>query len=573
MALPLAALGQFSPTVWNFDNTAQPLMAASGPAVLTYRGNTGALVQAGTASGFGLPLPPGGDTGVLFIPTLTSAQGLNLNHNCAPNGTSVPDGWVGNYTIIMDVLVPGGTFARNRSLLNTNPNNANNADFFIYASGAVGPDGSPRGQIQPDRWHRVAVAVGSADGEGKAETYIDGVFVGGHGGTGQDVISAARYALFAFADAQPDAVFFGDNNGETGPIYVASMTFIDRRLLASDLAALGGVTAAGTASQGGVAVAPAGTARRVGIIAHRGDSGSNPENTLAAVAAAIRQGVEAVEMDVRLSSDGQVVLMHDSSLDRTTGCSGSVTSFTATQLGACDAGTWFDPVRFGDQRVPRLADALKLFKNTGVTPYLDVKSSGMGPGIAAALAEAGMTAQDVWLWAFSRSQAAQFNATFTSPLPRLVMGEQPSTPAAVAELRALNVVGLDIGGWWSGGTASYGDFVRANGLWLSTYTTVSPDQILQSIARGVDKMETDYVALQESLMLPRCQADVAGPGLTLVPDGELTADDVIVFINWFSTGNLRADIAGPGVQPGFDEEYTADDVILFINRFTAGCGG
>jgi|GEM_PF-2506253 len=566
-----SACAQFSPTVWNFDNAAAPRASASGPGVLTFRGSTGTLMQAGTASSFGLPLPPGGNTGVVFIPTLTSAQGLNLDHGGTPNGTSVASGWLGNYTLVIDVLVPGATFARPRSLLNTSTSNENNGDLFIYASGATGPDASPRGQIQPDRWHRLAFSIGAADGEGKAETYIDGVFVGGHGGTGQDVISAGRYAMYAYSDAQPDAVLFGDNNSETGPIYVASMMFIDRRLLASDIAALGGVSAAGVATPGPAPVMPTGTARRVGIIAHRGDSGIAPENSLAAVEVAIRQGVEAVEMDVRLSSDGQVVLMHDSSLDRTTACAGSTSSFTAAQLGACDNGTWFDPVRFGNQRVPRLADALKLFKGTGVTPYLDVKSPGMGPGIAAALAEAGLSVRDVWLWAYHRSQVTEFNATFTNVPPKIVVGEQPSTVAAFNELRGLNVVGLDIGGWWSGGTASYGDFVRTNGLWLSTYTAVSPDQILQSIARGVDKMETDYVGLQNRLMTPLCAADVAGRGLTLQPDGELTADDVIVFINWFSSANIRADIAGPGGAPVFDREFTADDIVLFINRFTTGC--
>jgi len=73
-------------------------------------------------------------------------------------------------------------------------------------------------------------------------------------------------------------------------------------------------------------------------------------------------------------------------------------------------------------------------------------------------------------------------------------------------------------------------------------------------------------------LLPRCtQSDIAGPGPTTCPDGELTADDVILFISYFTASNLLADIASPGPVAGSDGELTADDIILFINRFTAGC--
>jgi hypothetical protein len=66
-------------------------------------------------------------------------------------------------------------------------------------------------------------------------------------------------------------------------------------------------------------------------------------------------------------------------------------------------------------------------------------------------------------------------------------------------------------------------------------------------------------------------SDVAGPGGVIGPEGELTADDIILFITWFVATDLRADIAGSGQQPTPDAELTADDVILFITRFTAGC--
>jgi uncharacterized membrane protein len=66
-------------------------------------------------------------------------------------------------------------------------------------------------------------------------------------------------------------------------------------------------------------------------------------------------------------------------------------------------------------------------------------------------------------------------------------------------------------------------------------------------------------------------SDVAGPGQVIGPDGQLTADDIIVFIGWFFAGNPLADIASAGQLPVPDGQFTADDIILFINRFFAGC--
>jgi glycerophosphoryl diester phosphodiesterase len=73
------------------------------------------------------------------------------------------------------------------------------------------------------------------------------------------------------------------------------------------------------------------------IFGHRGARGEAPENTLAGFAHAIRQGVLAIELDVRLSSDDQLVVIHDATVDRTTDGRGPVASFTAAELARLDA--------------------------------------------------------------------------------------------------------------------------------------------------------------------------------------------------------------------------------------------
>lgn len=93
------------------------------------------------------------------------------------------------------------------------------------------------------------------------------------------------------------------------------------------------------------------------IIAHRGASGSAPENTLNAVRQALRQGADAVEVDLRQTKDGVVVLMHDPSVDRTTNGAGIVGNITYSDIAPLDAGSWYG-AEFAGQRVPTLDDLL-----------------------------------------------------------------------------------------------------------------------------------------------------------------------------------------------------------------------
>lgn len=100
------------------------------------------------------------------------------------------------------------------------------------------------------------------------------------------------------------------------------------------------------------------------MIAHRGDSAHRPENTLAAFAGALELGVSAVELDVQLTRDGRVVVIHDARLDRTTSGRGDVREMTLAEVRGVSAGY---PERFGDawagERVPTLAEALALLRD------------------------------------------------------------------------------------------------------------------------------------------------------------------------------------------------------------------
>lgn len=97
------------------------------------------------------------------------------------------------------------------------------------------------------------------------------------------------------------------------------------------------------------------------IIAHRGDSANRPENTLVSFKSALDLGADLLELDVQLSKDGQLVVIHDGSVDRTTDGRGRVADLTLAEIRKLSAGY---PKRFGDrfaaEKVPTLAEVLNL---------------------------------------------------------------------------------------------------------------------------------------------------------------------------------------------------------------------
>jgi len=101
---------------------------------------------------------------------------------------------------------------------------------------------------------------------------------------------------------------------------------------------------------------------RTEIMAHRGASAAAPENTMAAVKAAIESGAQWVEIDVQETADGEIVVIHDGDLKRVGGASLKVAESTRHELQQVDIGSWFGP-EFADQRVPELGSVLELCKD------------------------------------------------------------------------------------------------------------------------------------------------------------------------------------------------------------------
>ncbi len=112
---------------------------------------------------------------------------------------------------------------------------------------------------------------------------------------------------------------------------------------------------------GGVAIRSIELKDQVQITAHRGGAGVAPENTLAAIRYAIRDGADWIEIDVQESSDGVVVVAHDSDLAKVAGNPVKIWAATAEELRKVDIGSYFDE-RFRDERMPTLDEVLQLCK-------------------------------------------------------------------------------------------------------------------------------------------------------------------------------------------------------------------
>ena len=101
---------------------------------------------------------------------------------------------------------------------------------------------------------------------------------------------------------------------------------------------------------------------KVILAAHRGDKKKCPENTMPAFENALRIGVDMIETDVHMTSDGALVLIHDRALKRTTGADGTTDQTTLKDIRSLDAGSWFSP-DFVNTTVPTVEEFISLIKN------------------------------------------------------------------------------------------------------------------------------------------------------------------------------------------------------------------
>jgi glycerophosphoryl diester phosphodiesterase len=113
---------------------------------------------------------------------------------------------------------------------------------------------------------------------------------------------------------------------------------------------------------------------RVWVVGHRGAMGHCPENTLASFERGLELGADWIELDVHLSRDGALIVIHDETVDRTTNGHGLVQEHSLAELKALDAGAWYGP-QYAGQRIPTLDEVLVWARQRGAAVDIEIKNA------------------------------------------------------------------------------------------------------------------------------------------------------------------------------------------------------
>lgn len=205
--------------------------------------------------------------------------------------------------------------------------------------------------------------------------------------------------------------------------------------LSSAKASFDGLTVAAFGDGEAEALRPRlGPLRRVITIAHRGASRDAPENTLSALRLALQRGADGVEFDVYRAKDGELVLMHDKTLVRTTDFlrvfphlkdekAAGVSALTVEELKRLDAGSWKSPAYRGE-RIPTLSDALEVLRGRA-TPVVEIKPVDIGRDVARVIRRLGME-HEVFVQSFSAQAIREFHEELPSVATGFLTGEKVS---------------------------------------------------------------------------------------------------------------------------------------------------
>jgi glycerophosphoryl diester phosphodiesterase len=227
---------------------------------------------------------------------------------------------------------------------------------------------------------------------------------------------------------------------------------------------------------------------KVFIIAHRGASVRAPENTLAAYEQAFAAGADIIEVDVRLSRDGIPVVFHDEHLDRTTNGTGPVADRSLAELKELDAGAWHSP-EFAGERIPTLAETMRLVKGVRGRILLDLNAEGLGSRIAELAREIDLPTSSLVVGTWTDSQAD--DAVRHLPGAQILRTNDDlkgGSPEFIARVQARGVTGFELGSNWR---PEFVEAAHAQGMAVYAYTINDEEQMRRLIAMGIDGIETD----------------------------------------------------------------------------------
>jgi glycerophosphoryl diester phosphodiesterase len=217
---------------------------------------------------------------------------------------------------------------------------------------------------------------------------------------------------------------------------------------------------------------------RILRIGHRGAAGHAPENTIAAIRSGISLDADFVELDVRRTRDGRLVVMHDQRVNRTTNGSGLISEMTWEELQLLDAG--------GGERVPSVESALAAISGrAGV--MLEVKTPGIGPELYQTVQASAFSGAVIYA-SFLHAEILRIRRIDPQARTMALMESVPFSGADVACQANATLVGL-------AHHSANAEILRAlhdAGLEVWLYTVNQPRRIARAIDLGADGVISDY---------------------------------------------------------------------------------
>ncbi|MCU0561492.1 MAG: hypothetical protein MUD16_15030 [Desulfobacterales bacterium] len=237
------------------------------------------------------------------------------------------------------------------------------------------------------------------------------------------------------------------------------------------------------------------------LIGHRGYPARFPENTLAGFEGAIRAGCDMVELDVTLTRDRRLVVIHDDTLERTTNGKGRVRAHTLAEIRRLDAGSWFD-ARFAGQRVPELWKVMALTAGR-CRVNIEIKTSAFDAHDPSDAVERQVVRLVKTSGAMDRVIISSFDrrileriAAMDAPPPIAFISDQPADPNLLHQLLALKAFS-----WhpkFTVLTRDQVDRMHASGLKVFPWTINTAEEAQKTLALEVDGLICNELELLQA---------------------------------------------------------------------------
>jgi glycerophosphoryl diester phosphodiesterase len=235
------------------------------------------------------------------------------------------------------------------------------------------------------------------------------------------------------------------------------------------------------------------------IIGHRGASAVAPENTVASIKEAWKEGADGTEVDIYLTKDGKLVTLHDKTTKRTAGVELDVRESTLEQLSALDAGSWKD-AKWKGERIPTLDESLAVYPG-GKIIYIEMKGGAeVLPELRRVIDASGKAKEEIFLIDFKLENLVAAKPLFPDIRKLWIVGAKTDkrtkektfsdVKELAAQAKAAGMDGLDLNQGFpmdEEDTAA----IKKNGLLLAVWTVNDAEIAAKWVKAGADAITTD----------------------------------------------------------------------------------